>query len=242
MEYLLIANSGIMWLACLPVISMVAIQAFAFFGRAKKAAPLVGLSESEVSRAFKIGATSAIGPAIAVFVVMVGLMAAIGGPITWQRLSIIGAAPTELNAAKMAAAAQGIELGGAGYGLMHFANATWVMALNGSAWLFTTALFTDKLGAITKKVAGSDKRKVSVLGAASMSGAFAFLCGAEFMKGLKPGQGGMIVCGVVAAVSMILLGKAAKKRPLLLEHSLGIAMILGIIAAVVFNYVTGVEV
>lgn len=70
-----------------------------------------------------MGLTSAIGPALGVFVVMLGLMSAIGGPIAWQRLSIIGAAPTELTAATMAAQAQGLELGGQGYGLINFANA-----------------------------------------------------------------------------------------------------------------------
>ena len=234
-SYLLIANSWVMWLACLPVVALVGIQAFAFFGRAKRAAPLVGLSELEVNRAFRIGATSAIGPALAVFVVMLGLMAPIGGPLAWQRLAIIGAAPTELTAATMAAKAQGIELGAPGYDLIHFANATWVMALNGSAWLFTTALFTDKLGVITQKAVGNDKRKLGLLGISAMCGAFAFLVGGEIMKGLKPGNGAVIACAVTSAVSMLVLGEIAKKKPALLEHNLGISMLLGMVAAVIFN-------
>lgn len=134
-----------------------------------------------------MGLTSAIGPALGVFVVMLGLMSAIGGPIAWQRLSIIGAAPTELTAATMAAQAQGLELGGQGYGLINFANASWVMALNGSAWLLTTGLFTDKLAIATKKISGGDTRKLAIIGGAAMCGAFGYLFG-DYIIGLHDGN------------------------------------------------------
>ena len=54
-----------------------------------------------------MGLISAIGPALGVFIVMVGLMASIGGPMAWLRLSIIGAAATELSAANIGAEACG---------------------------------------------------------------------------------------------------------------------------------------
>lgn len=236
MDYLSKANSMYLWLAVSPVVLIVALQAIIFVRKALDSAKYADLSHDEAMKAFRVGATSAIGPALGVFVVMLGLMAAIGGPLAWQRLAIIGAAPTELAAANMAAQAQGVSLGGEGYELLNFANATWVMALNGSAWLLTTALFSDKLEKITHKVSGGDAKKIGILGTGAMLGAMGFLVSNEINKGLKPGAGGIIVAAVAAFVSMLVLERIAKKIPKLVEFNLGIAMVIGMIAAVAYNH------
>lgn len=240
-NYLNVANSWQLWAATIPVVVLVAIQAVIFVGRAKKAAPIVGMTKEETNKAFRIGLTSAIGPAVAVFVVMLGLMAAIGGPLAWQRLSIIGAAPTELTAATMAAQAQGLDLGGPGYGLVNFANATWVMALNGGAWLLSTALLTDKLDILNQKISGGDPRKIATLGAGAMSGAFAYMFGNELKKILvaDPNIQANAIAAIVAGASMLVLDRIAKKHPKLVEHTLGLAMILGMVGAIVFKRIVG---
>lgn len=101
-EYLKIANDPILWLMCLPVVVLVAVQAVIFTKRAFQTAHIVKLTKEECWHAFRVGAISAIGPAIAVFIVMLGMMAVVGAPVTWMRLAIIGAAPTELTASAMA--------------------------------------------------------------------------------------------------------------------------------------------
>lgn len=99
---------------------------------ARKTALEANIPQEVVNTSFRIGLISAIGPAMGVFIVLVGLMAAIGGPMAWMRLSIIGAAPTELTAATFGAEASGVELGGAGYGLTAMAVSWFTMALNGA--------------------------------------------------------------------------------------------------------------
>lgn len=239
MNYLDVANSPILWLSVLPVVIIVVVQGLIFLKLAKKAAPLADLSTPEINKAFRVGATSAIGPALGVFVVMLGLMAAIGGPLAFQRLAIIGAAPTELAAATMAAKAQGLTLGGEGYGLVNFANACWVMALNGSAWLFMTGMFTDKIERINHKVSGGNKNKVGILGTAAMLGAMGFLVCTDVTKELHPKPGvdnsGYIATAIGAGIAMVILEKIAKKYPKLVEFNLGIAMIVGMICGVLFS-------
>lgn len=237
MDYSQVANSPLLWLSVTPIVIVVAFQAVIFVKRALASAPYADLSREDAKKAFRVGATAAVGPALGVFVVMVGLMAAIGGPLAWQRLSIIGAAPTELAAASMAAKAMNVELGGVGYGLIHFAAAAWVMALNGSAWLFSTALITDKLDKVTERIAGTDTKKVGLLGTAAMLGAMGFLLSSDIKKGLAPDQGGFIACAAGAVVAMIILEQLAKKVPKLTEFNLGIAMLVGMLSAVVYNNV-----
>lgn len=234
-EYLNVANSPLLWASAIPITVLVVIQAIIFIKRAYTSAHLVDLTKEEANKAFKVGALSAIGPAMGVFVVMLGLMAVIGGPLAWMRLSIIGAAPTELAAANMAAKAMGKELTSANYGLMEFANATWVMGLNGAAWLLFTALFSHKIEGVTHKISGGDPKKVKILMIAAMCGAFGFMFGNELRKALNPKTAPFAIAGIGAAVAMYLMEKLSKKFPKLGEYNLGIAMIIGMFCAVIFK-------
>lgn len=234
-EYLNVANSSSLWLACIPIAVLVVIQAIIFSKRAFASAELADLSKEEAYKAFKVGAVSAVGPAMGVFVVMLGLMSVIGGPLAWMRLSIIGAAPTELAAAGMAAKAMGKELTSPDYGILEFANAAWVMGLNGSAWLLTTALFSHKIEVFTGKISKGDPKKVGILMISAMCGAFGYLFGNELIKGLKPETRPYAVSGIGAVAAMIILERLAKKYPKLGEYNLGLAMIVGMACAVIYN-------
>ena len=78
-SYLNIANSWVLWLAAFPLLITVLFQAIIFSKKAKDAAKIVGLSDADVRKSFRIGMTSSIGPVLGVFIVMLGLMSVIGG-------------------------------------------------------------------------------------------------------------------------------------------------------------------
>lgn len=69
----------------------------------------------------------------------------------------------------------------------------------------------------------------------AMCGAFGFLFGNELLKGLNPATRPFAVSGIGAAIAMIILERIAKKYPKLGEYNLGIAMIAGMVCAVVYN-------
>ncbi len=234
-NYLNVANSWFLWLSALPVALIVLIQAVIFSRKARKAGKIVGLSDEEAKKAFKTGAISAIGPAMGVFVVMLGLMAVIGAPLAWMRLSIIGAASTELTAAQMAAKAQGMELTSSDYNILNFANATWVMALNGSAWLITSALFSDRLDTITKKISGGSPEKIGILMVSAMAGAFSYLFMNQVKLGMAKGKTPILVAVASGALAMAILEKIGQKNKKIKEYTLGIAMVIGMAAAVIYK-------
>lgn len=234
-NYLDIANSFWLWLSVVPTIALVIYQALVFTKKVKEASVLVDLSESEIKRAFKIGAVSAIGPALGVFVVMIALSSKIGAPIAWLRLSIIGAAPTELAASEFAAQSMGTTLGAPDFSPTNFANIAWITALNGASWLFVSGVFADKLDTANKKITGGDPVLLGVLSVGAIIGVFGFMFANEIAKGLKPGNSPALVAGFAAAIVMIGLTFLTKKYPKLGEHTLGIAMIVGMAAAVIFT-------
>lgn len=228
-NYLDIANSTGMWIAAIPLVILTAIQGLIFVKKSLNAAKVkaVDLSEEQCKTAFRTGAISAIGPALSVFVVMIALIAVIGGPMSWLRLSTIGAAPTELTAAQMGAEAMGVEFGGPEYGLTGFASSVWVMTLNGCGWLLFCGLFTHKLGDLQEKVTGGDKALLGVISSAAVLGTAGYLLSGHLLAG-----GPSFRAGVASAVAMVILERIGDKLPKLKEFNLGIAMVIGMAAAV----------
>lgn len=228
-EYLKVANDPIMWLMVLPAIVVVFIQIFLFSKRAFSAAHIVDMSKEEAKTAFKTGFISGIGPASSVFIVMLAMTAVLGGPITWLRTVIIGAASTELAGATFGAQAMGLEFGGEGYDIVAYANSVLVMVLNGSGWLLLTGLFTDKLDTLQTKISGGNALLMGVMGGAAMTACFSYMVSSHILAG-----GGRLITAIVSGVAMIGLLQLAKKHPKLEEHTLGIAMVIGMAAGAIY--------
>lgn len=240
MNYLEISNLPIMWVLCGFTVVIAAVQAVLFIRTAKKATQECRIDPEIPKQAFRIGLVSAIGPALGVFIVMVGLMSAIGGPMSWLRLSIIGAAATELAAATNGATAAGVTLGGDGYTLQILAVSWFAMALNGAGWLLFTGIATPGLEKLRDKLSGGDTAWLGVMSAACSIGIFGYLnANSIVVKNATTGNpavnAGNLAAVLAGALAMILIGKfLVPKVPKLAEYSLGIAMIIGIVAAMLF--------
>lgn len=237
MDHVTISNLPIFWLLAGVTVLISALQTILYIREAKKATKICQVDPAIPKKAFRIGLVSAIGPALGVFVVMVGLMSAIGGPIAWLRLSIIGAAATELSAATLGAEACGLTgLSDPNFSLTVLAVSWFAMALNGAGWLIFTGVATPGLEKIRDKMSGGDMKWLAVMSAACSIGIFAYL-NANLMirKGPSVSKGNTIAC-LSGALCMILLGKfVIPKVPKLAEYSLGIAMIVGIALAILFG-------
>ena len=228
-----VSNSPILWLLCGITVGLSVIQAILYMRQCNKTTAQISLDPSIPKKAFRVGLISAIGPAMGVFIVMVGLMASIGGPMSWLRLSIIGAAATELSAANMGAEACGAALGSQDYTLMCLAVSWFGMALNGAGWLLFTGVATPSLDKLRTKISGGDMTWLVILSGACSLGIFGYLNAGEIMKGT-----GNTIAVVAGAISMvILMNTVCKKSPKLKEYSLGFAMIIGMFFSVLFDQI-----
>ena len=77
MDYVKISNSGVLWLLCGVTVIISFVQALLYMRMAKKTAVKANISNEIPKTAFRVGLISAIGPALGVFIVMVGLMSSI---------------------------------------------------------------------------------------------------------------------------------------------------------------------
>lgn len=97
-----------------------------------------------------------LGPALAGIVVMISLMALIGSPITWQRLSVIGSAQSEMMVADISANVMGVTLGGENYTISALTMCFFMLAFAGSGWLIMATLFTRSMEKVRIKLSGGD--------------------------------------------------------------------------------------
>jgi hypothetical protein len=226
-EVLRVANSAWYWIAAALVVSVVLLQTALFIRQALKRARRIGFPLSQCYRALWAGAVSAIGPSIAVFIIMVGMMTVMGTPVTWLKLSIIGGAPASLAAAQFGAQACNATLGGPGYDLTALSSSWWTMNTFCLGWILFVAVFARRLEPIRAKVSGGDAQWLAVLSGACMLGSFAFLNA----QGLVNGRG-YVVAELVGGVSMVAFLKVSGKVAWFKkEYTLGLAMIAGMVAA-----------
>lgn len=230
MDYLKVANSNGMWIACSMIIFIVIFQALIFMKNAYKTGLKIGLTKEQMKSSIRSGAISTIGPSIAVVVAMISLIVSLGAPFAWMRLSVIGSIPFELMAAETGAIAMGSSLGSASYDVSAFANSVWTCTLGASGWLIICALFTDKFDVLRKKVVGGNEAMLPVLSISAMIGAFAYF-GAPYLAGSGMASTSAFLSG---GVVMVLVNYIADKikMPNLKEWALGIAMFAGMSVAV----------
>lgn len=233
------ANSPIVWGIAIAIVLIVLLQSLLYIRLSFRTADAIGFPREKCVLGLRSGAIAAIGPSIAVFIVMVGMMSVVGGPITWLRLSVIGAAPTELTAATVGADALGVKFGSPDYDLLALSTSWWTMTINGTGWLLVTMLFSHKLEDIREKMGGGDARWLAVISGSAMLGCFGFLNSRNVIAGIKgiaaatPGGGGPLYAALGGLLGMIVMLKIARKAPWLREYTLGIAMIIGMAAAVI---------
>lgn len=238
MDYITVSNKPIFWVLCSLTVLVTLFQSLLFMRQANKATLACNIDPQIPKKAFKIGLVNAIGPACAVFIVMVGLMASIGGPMAWMRLSIIGSASTELSVAAMGASAAGATIGGEGYTLDVVAVSWIVMGLNGAGWLIFTALATPGLEKVQAKLSGGDSKWMGKMSLACCVGVVGYLSASQIVASGPSIKMAPVIAIVTGALSMIAMNRiVVRKAPKLADYTLGVAMVIGIVCAMVYQSV-----
>lgn len=234
-DYLSVANSPVMWLIAMVVVGLVVVQAMLYLRQALTFAKQYQLlTDDERRRVYKTATITSIGPAVAVFIVSVSLVALIGGPMTLMRIGVIGSAVFEVYASAQGATAMGVQLGKEGYDLQAFANSVWAMTLGGAGWLIATLVLTKRLGQAQAKMQVKSPRMLLIMGAITPAVIFLVLSFNAVMNKTSLSnivfEWDKLVAALAAALSMLLFLKLGKKWPWLKEWSLGFGLVIGLFA------------
>lgn len=223
-----IINSPLLWVICSITVMVVVAQCVLYFRLARKNADLMGVSQANCRKAYKVGLITAVGPSLSILIVMVGLMAVLGNPLTWMRLTIIVSAANELTAARMGADASGVTFGGEGYDENALFVSWFGMALNGIGSLVAVVLFSGHLEKMRNNIAKRNPRILAFISGAAMAAIYGNLSSAELKNG-----GPNMLAWAAAGITMFVLYHVSKKFTKLKEYNLGIAMIAGTIVGAV---------
>lgn len=225
-----VMNSPGMWIASSVMVIVVLVQSALFMREGFKAANKLGMPRSECIKGMRAAMITAIGPSLAPVVILLALLAVLGGPTTWMRMNDIGAARTELAMSALATKVYGVEMRSAAFDLKAFSYAIWGMAMNNAGWMLVALIFVKRMNSAIKKMNQKyNPAWVKLIMTGAAIGLFASLWSPALITG-----GGQFVAGIVAFVSMYLISKYAGNYPRLQEPALGIAMLIGMFTAAYF--------
>lgn len=122
-------NSLFLYVVAGVVIAFVLLQSVVFLLRAWKRAKALGVESGALKRIAASSAVFTIAPAVAILLGVITLSKALGLPLPWLRLSVVGALTYELPAATAAAAAAGASLSQEVTDPQVFSAIAWVMTL-----------------------------------------------------------------------------------------------------------------
>lgn len=229
-EVISFANSVPVWILNLLLVSIVFGQALIFMVLGLKSSKEFSISTLEMKRAFRTGIISTIGPAIAVFIVGIGLITQIGAPLTLARLSVMGNAVYEAYAAQEGALAVGTSLGSPDYSMKAFAASAWVMGLGSCLMMVLPLVLTKSISKAKQKVERKRKGIGRIIGVSASLGAFGYATTENLTKGYD-----FAVAALISFIVMVILSKLSRQKNIqwLSEWSLGISMLLGMVAATI---------
>lgn len=107
-EYLSQVNAAPLYFIVGGVLLFIAVMCVVFIVKSYRAGIAIGMDPKVLKRAMTSSATFTVLPSVSILVGVIALSGSLGVPISWLRLSVVGALQYELNVAEIAATAMGL--------------------------------------------------------------------------------------------------------------------------------------
>ena len=233
MDYLDVANSGLIYILGSILIAFVLFQSFLFLYKAYKRGKEIGVSTKKMKQAIKSSITFSIVPSIPIVIALIAMVPKLGIPFPWIRLSIIGSMQYELIAAETGAKAMGLEgLNSALFSAQAFANVMWIMSI-GIIWgLLTCILFLKKIEKSIQKQQKKDNTWLTILISSLFFGMISVFIGPVITSGGIP-----LLTMISSAAIMLVLSFLVEHYNIkwLKNFALSLSMIVGMALAILYK-------
>lgn len=213
------------------VILFVIAQSIYFLVKALKQAKKLGIAQKLINSTMISSAMFTVAPAVAILIGVIALSQALGFPLPWLRLSVIGSITYETVAANAAVTAVGRDLGGTLItDARMFSTIAWVMTLGIMIGVILVPLVGKKIEGGMSKLALKDKKWGDLFMTGLFLGMISAFLGLIF-NDVRMGLSGWIPVFVMAssAILMLICGalhKATKAR-WITDYALPASMIGG---------------
>lgn len=234
------------------VVALVLGQSVYFLVKSLRRAKAIGMDKSVVKKTVTSSVTFTIAPAISILVGVVSLSVALGVPLPWLRLSVVGSLSYETVAAGNTITALGSTLSQQITSASDYVTVCLVMTLGIALSLFLSPLLTKKIQSGMISLENKDKKWMEIFNNAMFLGMISAFVGyvfcdvtnlfrsAEWLatEGITRTACLVPVCVMlVSAAIMIVLGILSKKskQRWITDYALPISLVLGMAAAIPFT-------
>ena len=243
MDFLSQVNSLPVYLICGGVLLFIVIMCVVFLVKSYRAGLKIGMDPKVLKRAITSSATFTLLPSISILLGVIALGGTLGVPVSWLRLSVIGALQYELNVAEIAATSMGLSgLKLSEMNVSVFTTIMLVMTVGILSGVFCTLFGLKKyLGKVAAKPKSEEKKGRPGFGAYATIAMLVGLCSAYIGSyiGTFTSSGDFLpltVALISAAVMGIFQYFTVKKKQAWLENfDVATSMIVGMAAAVLIN-------
>ena len=221
-------NDGFLYGIVTIVILFVIAESVYFLIKAWKRAKQLGMDTNVLRKTVGSSAVFTVAPAVAILLGVIALSKALGFPLPWLRLSVIGALTYETTAAATAAAAQGATLSTLITDPQVFSAIAWVMTLGIIPGLVLVPVFSKKIEGGLARIKTKDEKWGDLFLSSLFLGMISAFLGVIFAS-VHEGLHGWIPVFVMAisALIMLICGLIHKKLQVkwLEDYALPISML-----------------
>ena len=196
-------NSALMYCMTAIVIAFVIAMSIRFIVMAWKRAKKIGMDPKMLRRVAVSSAIFTIAPAVSILLGVIALSRALGFPLPWLRLSVIGALTYETPAAASAASAMGTDLSNLITDPVTFAAIAWVMTLGIIPGPVLVPTIGKKIENGVMRIRQKDEKWGSLFMTALFLGMISAFLGMIFAT-VSEGLRGWIPCFVMIASALIM--------------------------------------
>ena len=198
------ANSGFMYVIVAIVITYVVLQSVVFLAKAWKRGKQLGMDKQVLRKAVGSSAIFSVAPAVAILLGVIALSKALGFPLPWLRLSVIGSLTYETTAAAAAASAVGATLSQPITDPKIFATIAWVMTLGIVPGLVLVPVLGKRIENGVSKIQSKDSRWGEIFLSGLFLGMISAFLGVVFAH-VREGLTGWIPVFVMLASALLML-------------------------------------
>ncbi len=235
-------NSPILFVMVGIIIAVVMAQSVFFLVRAWRRAKAIGMDPQKLKKIARTAVIFTIAPAIAILVGVITLSKALGTPIPWLRLSVIGSLSYETIAATNTLQAMGLSLGSSDLTASQFVSVLFVMTISILVGIWLAPVVGRKLQKGMSNLEKKDARWSDTIINAMFIGMISAFLGFVFCdvtnitatnkSGLIP-----VLVMLVSAVVMAIAGIFAKKFHWrwIADYALPLSLVIGMACAIPFT-------
>lgn len=245
-DYLNSVNAPVLYLLVAVILAFITIMCLVFLIKSYRAGIKIGMDKKVLKKTITSSATFTLLPSISILLGVIALSGTLGVPLSWLRLSVIGALQYELNVAEIAAQSVGLSgLQVSELNMGAFVTIALVMTVGILGGIVCCIFFLKKYLGKVQSAPKKESNGKPGFGAHATTAMFVGLCAAyigAYIGKAIPREGSdimpilvAIIAGICMAVFEFFIQK--KGKAVLENFSLAASMLIAMTAAVLIQMV-----